>query len=242
MADIAIANSGLGPAVAGFELANSLIGRGRHSALRLPSLSSPPANGSLIDACALAPFHRASLPPIDRQDVIVGAVPLLLNGRRPSTIRRLVMPVIVNPVDARTRRPAAHVGQEVGEVQPAVTDANASAAVAGILRVVRIETSPLHVHPDHVGPAARSRLRVPVRSVARRRGRAVQTAARPRVAAYQASGVHRRPLSAGALTHPRAASGGLVDMDGGQATERLTGQIVNLRHAIEYAVFPLWRQ
>lgn len=80
------------------------------------------------------------------------AIACLLLLRGPSTVAGLVMPVRVDAIQAVSSAGATpHVLEEglVG-VQPALADSNASAAVVGPLRCLRIRTTIAHVSPRDI--------------------------------------------------------------------------------------------
>jgi hypothetical protein len=238
MADIPASNGGFG-----LEAASQRVHGGRNGSLNIPAFLKASPDSFSADLGNPAPFHQARLSPTGGQKDVPGVVLLLLNRRRPTTIPGLVMPVIVDAVDARPGRPIAHVSEEVGEIHPTVADLDPAATVAGILGIIGIEASPLHVHPNDISTSTGgARFRLAVFRASRSRGRTQQTAARARVPAYQVCRRHGCALAAGTLAYPGASFGFLVDVDRRQVSECSPRQIMNFRHAGEYAVFPRWRQ
>lgn len=74
----------------------------------------------------------------------------LLSLRRPSAVARLIILIVINPVDAVCwRRTAAHISDEV-QIRgvPTVTDANATRAVLRVPRIIRIIATLAHLRPD----------------------------------------------------------------------------------------------
>ena len=67
----------------------------------------------------------------ERDQRVVSAVAMLLAPRRPATIPRFIVPVVVDPVDRMIRaRSTAHIREERRERRtPALTDGNTSPAV-----------------------------------------------------------------------------------------------------------------
>lgn len=243
MADLAIANS-IRVAPTGLELAACRVDRRGNGPLGVPSKQDdPPANRLAANIGDPLPLSEAGLSASHRQKDIVGSVLLLLQRRRPAAIPRLVVPIIVDAIDGGPGWPVAHVGKEIPEVQPAVTDANASATVSGVLGVVRIEAAPLHVHPDDVGAPSGTALRTPMFCVARGCGLANQAPAGLCMPAHQAMSQHRRSLPACAFAEPRAGiSLFFSKANHGQPPECLADEVIGFWHAEEYAVFPLRRR
>jgi hypothetical protein len=79
---------------------------------------------------------------------------LLFSCRSPATVSRLVIAVVIDPVDRKPfPRPLAHIGEEVPEIEPPLGDFNPSATVSRVARVFRIEAPLLHRLPGGVGRA-----------------------------------------------------------------------------------------
>ena len=221
----------------------SVIGQHRNGPLWAPTPPYAASDGRSVDHRDPAPLNQASLASSHRNIAVAGPVLLLLSRRCPAAIARLVVPIIVDTVEAGARRALPHVGKEVLEAIPALTDADTPASVAGVLRVVGVKTPLPHRAPDNVCAPPRSPgLRLAVLRVSGRRGRALQTAARARVPVHQMRRRHGCALAASTLAYPGASFGFLVDVDRRQVSECSSRQIVNFRHAREYAVFPHWRQ
>jgi hypothetical protein len=94
-----------------------------------------------------------------------GGIAGLFFWRGPSTVARLVIPVVVDAIDrVLTRRFRTHVSVEGREViQPTVANPDSSAAVIGPLRGSRVQATALHRIPRSVF----GRLLHPVRAMVR---------------------------------------------------------------------------
>jgi hypothetical protein len=94
------------------------------------------------------------------ESATVALVGLLLGGRSPAAVARLIVAVVVYAVDAVPGAgTVAHVGDEIdeaGRAEPAVADSYAAPAVAGIRRGVRVATPGLYARPDFVEPGVRA--------------------------------------------------------------------------------------
>lgn len=77
----------------------------------------------------------------------VAFVRLLLGLRGPSTVRGFVIPVGVDSVKGEPIGPRTHIGQEVVERTPSLTDHNSTPAVPAVRGAGRIIDSPKHRSP-----------------------------------------------------------------------------------------------
>jgi hypothetical protein len=80
---------------------------------------------------------------------------VLLRYGRPSAILREITKVIIDAIDGRTVRRVAHVGVKIFEIEPALTNGDAAAAVPGIAAVLRVKAARFHAVPG--GPYAAAR-------------------------------------------------------------------------------------
>ena len=69
---------------------------------------------------------------------------------RPAAIPRLIVPVNVNPIECRSRRPIAHVLDEAGKVIPAPADRDPAPAIQVVVTVILIKTARAHIFPSPV--------------------------------------------------------------------------------------------
>lgn len=73
----------------------------------------------------------------------------LLFSCRPTTIARLVIPVVINPINRKMARSAAHVSDKVVErVPPPITDLYSSCAIIVVGVAFRIVASLNHAVPN----------------------------------------------------------------------------------------------
>src|SRR5262245_2549273 len=79
----------------------------------------------------------------------------LLRCGCPPTILRKITKIVIDAIDAQTRRWVAHVGVEIFKSQPARANRDAAAAVIGIDSASRVKTARLHATPALVGAIAR---------------------------------------------------------------------------------------
>lgn len=69
----------------------------------------------------------------------------------PTTVLGTIGTIIVDPINACAIRSHAHIGKECQKASfPAVTDGNATPAVAPIVGCFRIQTASLNAEPSHV--------------------------------------------------------------------------------------------
>ena len=115
----------------------------------LPSLAQSPSHLILGDASRLRPLRKRATLSADHQVAIRASVVGLLLPGCPATVSRLVVPVVVYPIDSQMGLwPVAHVSQEVAEAQPALANRDASSAIVRVRAACRAEAAPLHVAPD----------------------------------------------------------------------------------------------
>lgn len=78
-------------------------------------------------------------------------IPSLFASCGPTTIARLIVPVIVDSIQGQANRPWSYIGQKCLErMSPTITHQNSSAAVVLIGQNIRIKTTPQHGRPDTV--------------------------------------------------------------------------------------------
>src|SRR4051812_39840135 len=75
----------------------------------------------------------------------------LLQPRRPAAVRFFIVPIVVNPFDTQSGWTFAHVGEEVRELQPMLTNGDSACAVPFKGRFARVVASPQHARPAIVG-------------------------------------------------------------------------------------------
>lgn len=88
------------------------------------------------------------------EEHVVTFVPGLLSWCRPATIVRLIALVVIDPLDGGLAWRFAHVGKEILEAAPALTEANPAAAVACEVDMLGILAAILDVQPNAVDPRA----------------------------------------------------------------------------------------
>ena len=88
---------------------------------------------------------------VDRDEVIASPVVRLFDLRHPAAVAWLVITPPVNAVDlVLWRRPQSHVGQEVLELVPALTDCDSASAIVFVAYVAWITAAVEHTVPCHV--------------------------------------------------------------------------------------------
>lgn len=128
--------------------ANALIG------IEHPFYWKPLAE-ALIDrarrnAEAGGPLSNAHRYPLVREAVDIAAVLRLLSNAGPFAIIRGVVSLIVNSFESLAARPVAHVGKEVLEAHPSLTNTDAPAPVVSVTARVGIVAPPLHATPNTI--------------------------------------------------------------------------------------------
>lgn len=83
------------------------------------------------------------------------AISNLFGSGGPNAIFRFVVSVIVSSLNCHSIRGDAHIGQEVVELLPPITDVNTPATVIDICRDIGVFTSLAHTYPSVVGCRAR---------------------------------------------------------------------------------------
>lgn len=130
----------------------------------------------------LACPHRERLPlPLPFENHGVGGVISLDNWRRPPAVAGLITFRAVDPVQGRTVWTLAHVGEEVLEYRPALTNCDSGAAVLRIGVGVPVEAAHAHGAPRAVRPSAFHSCRVPM-------PRAIRSSLRRKLAAQASAG------------------------------------------------------
>lgn len=123
--------------------------------------------GQIVNLNPLAPINQNARPP---------RVSLLHCGRRPSAIFRGIITVHVDAIKRQALRTFAHIGQEVRESIPPITNVNSPATVVGIASVLRIAAAPAHLLPGMVGRRLIKTVR-PARALTPATGGAIAAAA-----------------------------------------------------------------
>lgn len=161
-------------------------------------MSKAAINGSVRGPQAFRPLSESKgFAPID-DDPIVPAVPLLFFLRGPPAVSRLVIAVCVDALDRQTVWPLAHVGEEVREPVPPITDRDATRAVMTVALVSRILAAGNHSQPNDVrGCSGVPVLKIPVSGYL-----PLKTSARPGMATAQLAAVNGTLVAAITATVP----------------------------------------
>lgn len=159
---------------------------------------------------------------------IVRLVVCLLDMGCPSAIRRLVVAIVVDPVDRVLRsRAFAHISQERSEGRsPLRTDGNTTSGVSSIKRLIFPFgiASLQHVLPDAVFSGSASAMR----DERPRPGNTTPTTATRRDSARQTFGWRNLFVAAFALASPeRHAVRSMTQLNDGEEMEALPGQIAD---------------
>lgn len=108
-------------------------------------------NGASHKAEPLIPVSNGERFSVMGQEHAVGSIATLLSRSGPAAILRRVMAVIINAVKLMLGRCAtSHVGKEIVEGHPAITDRDAATTIPGILGTFRIKAAGFHGAPDVV--------------------------------------------------------------------------------------------
>lgn len=101
---------------------------------------------------ATGPALRRVLHALEFKESVLPRVTRLVNAWHPTAVARRIRSIVVVPFDGVTGRGLqAHVGKERAEIiSPRVADRDASTAVVGVLRSIRIQASLLHCAPRSV--------------------------------------------------------------------------------------------
>lgn len=110
---------------------------------------NPRPQRGLLNANTIRPVSHIHRHAIMGQYSRSAFIPVLLCPERPPNIRRPIVSVVVDPVDAVFwGGPQAQIAQELRKTQaPSGTDLNASTAVVGIRLIRRIVAAMFHVSP-----------------------------------------------------------------------------------------------
>lgn len=113
-----------------------------------PSSLNPVPQRHRMNACFSAPCgHRFGLAS-ERQHAVVGSVYPLRNARRPSTVARFVVPVVVDTVEGQPCRTLSHIGKKVLEPQPTRTNCDPATTISGVRLAAFVETPLAHSAPN----------------------------------------------------------------------------------------------
>ncbi len=126
--------------------------RRTESSFDRPATSEPHFQDVLMDSEFVCPCSDTHELPVEGEQFCSIGVSHLLLSRRPAAVARLVVPVVVDPVDLMfLRRTWPHVGKEVLErVHPTVANRDATATVAAPSFVIRVFASTFKASPDGI--------------------------------------------------------------------------------------------
>lgn len=122
--------------------------RDTESVFRQPSRIQSVSRSVVIYVKSLAPFSKRFSVPSDSDDAVVTSVSALFFAGSPTTVRRFIDTVRVNPVNRVLRgRRVVHVVSKVLERMPAFTNHNPAPAVTCVSLVLRRFTAIKHRDP-----------------------------------------------------------------------------------------------
>lgn len=150
----------------------------RYCPLNGPAATQPYIRRGRIDTGQRAPFREGPARTINCYPAGAPSVARLFGGGRPSHVTRLIVSIVVDPVETVTSRWAsANIAQKICERgAPPIAHPNASSTIQRPVLVAGIETTLLNGSPQRVLIAALSRFAVSCHTFA------VKAAARCRVA------------------------------------------------------------
>lgn len=155
----------------------------------------------------------------------------LVNSRSPSTIRWLIVAVVVDALECQFWRPSSHIGEEIGEVQPTLADCDASASIVFKCGHIGVQAPTQHRRPDAVLSAVARAYRVAMRYGSRSGYLNRATAAALRQTFPQAAGIYDLFVSAIAPTEPkRIATIGASTLDYRPAAKPSAREIMGESH------------
>jgi hypothetical protein len=105
-------------------------------------------NGIGLKPAISSQVSKPMLDPFDFDKNFVRFVHLLLNMSSPSTIRRFVVAIIINPVKRMTVWPLSHIFNKVGEHVPSIAYRYPSTTVSMPHAAVGVPASVPHVYPS----------------------------------------------------------------------------------------------
>ena len=159
-----------------------------------PIQAQPTTHQTFIHAEKSAPLLNALGLSFVCKGSIVAFVVGLLFSRSPSTIARLVIPVIVNTIKRMVGWSYSHVSQEVDKEIPSVANGNSSSTISSVKPRLRIGATLFHAHPCFVFSA---QLPCPVRRMSM-----LQNSATPATSGFAAAQVG----TIDRIFHPASAS------------------------------------
>jgi hypothetical protein len=124
----------------------------KECALNRPTIVESPPKCAPLQPGDFRPALNCKCHPIARDKVVPSGIAGLLSWCRPSAIVRLVIAVIIDPVNrVEGRRALAHIGQKRRKgVQPLFAYGDSAPAVVFIIPMLRAVTSTLHALPRRV--------------------------------------------------------------------------------------------
>ncbi len=167
----------------------------RERLLKRPAASQPQFQCARLNAETGLPLRDRHAPAVELYKDVLALVVVLLKACRPTAIVRFIVPVIVDAVDAVLRRRArTHVGIEICEVVPSLTDLDPAPAIVGELVIGGVDAALADATPDapfggfcppmgsealhrYLAPEAPARTRPPTSNVETRTGYLVSTVA-----------------------------------------------------------------
>lgn len=130
-----------------------------HRVLERPSHSESVKDTIVVGAVYFNPFAQWLSNAVQVFDAIRALVAMLFFVCGPSTIRRLVIAIVINTIKGKSLGSRAHVGQEVLKpavrISPAFANGYASAAVVRITRLIGLIAAAAHIDPYAICAAFR---------------------------------------------------------------------------------------
>lgn len=126
-------------------------GRMNQRLFRAPAVAHSIFENATRQIKAIFPLDEGERLSPERQPHIVASIAMLLDRGRPAAVSRLVIAVIVNPVNrVLGRRARPHIREEVLEGSPAIAHGDTSPAVVPVSGDVGIRASRPHAGPDSI--------------------------------------------------------------------------------------------
>lgn len=123
-------------------------------ALRRPARSKTETKSALPNTDYIGPFRQCFGGSVVANKRVRPGVPVLLPLGRPATVGFRVVTIVVDPVKGGSIGADSHVGKEMLEASPSRAHGNATAAVVGEVRLLRIFASLEHRQPRAIGRRA----------------------------------------------------------------------------------------
>src|SRR5690242_6781846 len=140
MSDI---GSSLNSAGAPLGIRDMVLPMGEKRLLGGPALAQTGPDGLWVESDDLGPFFNTGCIAADRKKPVIAPISILHDGRFPSAISGLVMPIVVNAAQTCPDGPFAHVGDEVIENQPAFTNSDSTAPISMEVAGIGVEAARL---------------------------------------------------------------------------------------------------